>query len=226
MQCNSLFNQNNSFNLGKEALIASGINDDFQLNHYMNKLNKLYDIFIQEGSASHNDLTKAKELFNWLWAKKPLRYKRNGEYKLHNVVDAQTSEHNREVGNCLGLTLLYNCLAKKTGIVIESLYLEHAFENGPHVLSIIEIENSQIDVENILSKGFDYKEHANNSTRTRWGDKELVAEIYNSMGNELFEKGELNLALEYYNKSIKMNPSHELAQLNKIILLDKMSMGN
>jgi tetratricopeptide (TPR) repeat protein len=158
----------------------------------------------------------------WLWEKKPARYKPHGSFKLNNVIDAQLSKENQTVGNCLGLTLLYNCLLRRIGIRAEAIYLEEAFERGPHVLTTIQRNASIIDIENILPEGFDYKGHLNHPSRTRWGDKELVADIYHSLGNESFSKGEFMKALEYYEISLSLNPSYEKARLNRIILLDKM----
>ena len=107
----------------------------------------------------------------------------------------------------------------------EALYLENAFGMGPHVLTVLKTEDSIIDIENIFPDGFDYKGHLDNPSRTRWGDKELVADIYHSLGNELFSKGELIKALENYDRAIHLNPRYEKARLNKAILLDKMEMG-
>jgi tetratricopeptide (TPR) repeat protein len=108
------------------------------------------------------------------------------------------------------------------GIMAEALYLENAFEMGPHVLTFLQTKESLIDIENILPYGFDYKGHLNNPLRTRWGDRELVADIYLSLGNEFFKKDEFIEALKNYNMAINLNPQYEKARLNKAILLGKM----
>jgi len=108
------------------------------------------------------------------------------------------------------------------GIYAEALYLENAFGIGPHILTILQTEGSSIDIENILPDGFDYKGHLHNPSRTRWGDEALVADIYQSLGNECFEKGEFGKALENYNMAIKLNPRYEKAHLNKVIALGKV----
>jgi tetratricopeptide (TPR) repeat protein len=141
------------------------------------------------------------------------------------VVDAQISRDIQTVGNCLGLTLLYNCLLRRMGILAEALYLEDAFGIGPHVLTILPAGDFSIDVENILSDGYDYKGHINNQSRMRWGDQELIADIYLSMGNDLFEKGEWIEALKNYDHAIYLNPQFEKAHLNRAVLLDKMRMN-
>ena len=147
-----------------------------------------------------------------------------GNYKLDEVIDAQQSDDAETIGNCLGLTLLYNCLLRRIDITAEALYLEYAFGTGPHVLTLLQIDDSMIDIENILPDGFDYKGHVNHPSRTRWRDQELVADIYHSFGNELFEKGEWTWALQNYDRALHLNPQYEKARLNKAILLDKMDM--
>jgi tetratricopeptide (TPR) repeat protein len=140
------------------------------------------------------------------------------------VIDAQLNKEIQTVGNCLGLTLLYNCLLLRMGIMAEALFLEDAFGIGPHVLTILPTKDSSIDVENIFPNGYDYKGHLMHLSRIKWGDQELVADIYHSTGNEFFSKGELSKALENYEVCFRLNPSYEKAHLNRDILLDKMEM--
>jgi len=106
----------------------------------------------------------------------------------------------------------------------EALYLEDAFGISPHVLTILPTKDSSIDVENIFPNGYDYKGHLMHPSRTRWGDQELIADIYLSMGNDFFEKGEWIEALEKYDHAICLNPQFEKAHLNRAILLDKIEM--
>ena len=122
----------------------------------------------------------------------------------------------------MGLTILYNCLLKRIGIRAGALYLENAFGIRPHVLTLLRIKDIEIDIENILPKGFDYKGHLKNPSRTRWGDRELVADIYHSLGNEFFEMGKLRDALKNYDRAITLSPAYEKAQLNKLIVIDKI----
>lgn len=210
------------FSLEKEALFAScGYRND-RINVYLFKLNQLYEEALTRVTSVRDPITKAKLVFNWLWEKKPSRYQPSGNFRLNDVIDAQISNNSQVVGNCLGLTLLYNCLLKKMGINVKALYLEHAFGIGPHVLTVLQKKKLIIDIENIMLKGFDYKGHLSNPSRILWRDKELVADIYHSLGNEFFQKGELNEALRNYNQALKLNPQYEKAKINKAILLNKM----
>ena len=211
-----------TFNLEEEALFASGIREKRKIVTYSAKLDQLDEQFIYQMTPTHEPIEKIRALFNWLWLEKPARYKSQGNYRLNEVIDCQMSDDVEKVGNCLGLTLLCNCLLRRIGIRAEALYLENAFETGPHVLTTLQIKKSLIDIENIIPDGFDYKGHLTNPSRTRWGDQELVADIYHSLGNEYISKGELNKALENYNMAIYLNPQYEKAHLNKVILLDKM----
>jgi hypothetical protein len=79
---------------------------------------------------SQEPLERAKALFSWLWMRKPARYKPKGNYRLDEVIDAQQSDDAKTIGNCLGLTLLYNCLLRGMDITAGALYLEYAFGTG------------------------------------------------------------------------------------------------
>ena len=212
------------FDLEIEALLASGIEEDDQVAAYISKLGHIHQQFIREIKPTHEPLTTAKALFDWLWVTKPTRYELHGSYRLSEVIDSHLKEDSKAVGNCLGLTLLYNCLLRRVGMDPGALYLENAFGTGPHVLTILRTKDFTIDIENILREGFDYKGHLNDPSRVRWGNKELIADIYCSRGNEGYVKGDYREALKDYDRAINLNPSHERARLNKVILLDKMQM--
>lgn len=211
------------FDLEKEALRASGIREESQIAVYQAKLADLHQTFFRETSPIAAPLVMAESLFNWLWKKKPARYKRHGFFRLNETLDAQLSSTSRAVGNCLGLTLLYNCLLRRMGIAAEAFHLGYAFERGPHVLSCLQTGDSLIDIEHVFPYGFGYKDHLNNPSRTRWGDRALVADVYHTTGTSLFEKGEWTGALINYDAAIDLNPEYEKAHLNKAILLQKMT---
>ena len=209
--------------LEREAFIASGLTCENLIANYIAKLDHLYEKVAREFMAPGGPVEKARGLFEGLWAKKPHRYRSHGPFKIYQVIDAQMNDSAQIVGNCLGLTLLYNCLIKRPGIKANAIYIENAFDIGPHVLTLISIDDNTIDIENILPNGFDYKGHLDNPSRIKWGDKELVADIYLSLGNECSEKGEFPEALRNYEKAIALNPEYEKAHLNKAIVMGKMA---
>jgi tetratricopeptide (TPR) repeat protein len=190
--------------------------------HYSAKLDDLYQSFALPAKGDLDPLSLARELFSWLWEVKPSRYKPGGSYRLTDVIDAQMRKKSGAVGNCLGLTLLYNLLLRRGGIVADALYMENAFGLRPHVLTLFRTDNTLLDIEHSLPAGFDYKGHLSDPSRIIWGDRALVADIYHSRGNELFERGELKEALKNYNMAIDLNPEYERAHLNRTILLDKL----
>ena len=213
------------FNLEKEALFASGIRDEKQIQSYDERLHKLYTRFVSDVAPSDDPLIKAGHLFNWLWETKPGRYRMGGSYRLSEVIDRQMDRESQAVGNCLGLTVLYNCLLRKINWEPKALYLPNAFGISPHVLTLLETGGSTIEIENIFPNGFDYKGHVDSSMKTMWGDKELVSDVYHSRGNEDFKKGDFSEALKNYKKALKLNSKHPTARLNIIILLEKKKMG-
>ncbi|MBW1996468.1 MAG: tetratricopeptide repeat protein [Deltaproteobacteria bacterium] len=211
------------FDLAKEALIASGLGDQRQIAHYLAKLEQLHSLFLDftRGIGSSSPVEKAEKLFRFLWREKPFRYKKNGPFKFHTVIRNQLSKDTLVVGNCLGLTLLYNSLLLKHNIAAKALYLEDAFGEGPHVLTVIETGGLILDVENVLPWGFGYKGHIANHYRVIWDNRELVADLYLSMGNEFFNESHLDEAEAAYEMALRLNPRHEKARLNRVILMDK-----
>ncbi len=211
------------FNMEKEALRASDLEDEEHIELYRGKLHSLFLKFKTERKPSGDLLSTASLLFDWLWKGRRNRYQPKGEYRLHKVIDAQINKADKPVGNCLGLTILYNCLMERAGVTARTIFMENAFDMGPHVLTVIKKDNRIIAVENIFKSGFDYKGHPDSLTGTKWGDQELVADIYNSRGNEFFEKDAFHEALIQYKKAVVLNPQYETACLNKAIVLQKLS---
>ena len=209
------------FDQEKEALIASGMAHD-EIAVHTARLDTIFHDFIQAFGNSDDRLTMAKGLFDYLWDEKPHRYEQGGHFRLNNIIDNHLDPDSIEVGNCLGLTLLYNCLLMRSGITARAIFIENAFESGPHVLSYLFLDGRSVDVENILSEGFDFKGHLDDPTRTMWDGKELVADIYLSMGNECFQTGRETEALRLYEKALSLNPEYERAVINRAIVMDKL----
>ena len=212
------------FDFARQALVASGLGDRNEVAEYLGRL-----FFLSKGFKACHDkpasvFERARQLFDWLWKGNPGRYRSRGNFRLNRVIDEQIKGGTAAVGNCLGLTLLYNCLLREIGIRADALYLEKAFDQSPHLLTSLKIDKTRIDIENILPDGFDYKGHEHEPSRRIWNDRELVADIYHSAGNELFVGGRFQEALENYEKALELNPRYERAMLNRAILLDRIHM--
>lgn len=210
--------------LAQGALIASGVNNERALAQYLAQIEQLCLQIGAEAISHHGgDLEKAKRIFDWLWRAKPRRYQYQGNFKLTDVLDAQLGEKD-EIGNCLGLTLLYNVLGQRFGLKVRAGQLEDALGLGPHVFTVLYVAGSSIDVENVFPHGFDYRGHLDNPQRQEWGDRELIADIYHSVGNDLFASGKLERSIESYDRALMLHPGCSRAHLNKGIALVELGM--
>jgi len=204
--------------LGRGALIASGVKTRQELKRYLDVIDRVHQAIADTIPTDSDAVEKARGIFDWLWQGKPDRYEPQGSFRLTRVLDAQVGTSDR-VGNCLGLTVLYNVLARRFKLTVRAAYLEEAFGRGPHVLSVLEAGKSTIDIENILPDGFDYRAHRKAGGRIEWGDRELIADIYHSIGNESAASGDWEGAIENYDKSLMLYPRHNRVRLNKGISL-------
>jgi len=129
------------FNLERDALIASGLKGEKSILDYHTKFDLISQEYVPRKRVDAPPLEMARTVFDSLWKERPNRYVKQGPFRLNQVIDAQLEHLNQPVGNCLGLTLLYNCLLRRTGIWARALYLENAFEVGPHVLTLLRIDD-------------------------------------------------------------------------------------
>ncbi len=223
------------------ALLASGVKTGQEFNRYLAKVDRLCQRIADtlcELLGKGSDWEKAKGIFDWLWRAKPHRYEYGGSFRLTQVLDAQLGEKGRgveggeseKVGNCLGLTILYNVLAQRFGLMVGAAHLEDAFGLGPHLFTVLYTGGRTIDIENIFPDGFDYRGHrvtlqrgvGGESKREEWGSRELIADIYHSVANEFFALGKWERAIENYDKAITLHPKYTRAYLNKGIALVQM----
>ena len=200
------------------ALVASGIRTKRELDRYLSRIDKLCQQ-LAVAITGKDEIEKARGIFDWLWQTKPNRSDRQGNFKLTEVIDAQLDPNADKVGNCLGLTVLYNLLAQRFGLKVKAIHVEDALGQGPHVFSIQETAQRTIDVENIFPNGFDFKGHLENLQRTVWGDAELIADIYHSTGNKFFEQRQYEEAVQSYSKAILLNSKYTKAYLNRALAL-------
>jgi len=211
-----MLTDHHDMDLAEGALIASGVSDAGQLKCYRAKIDRICRAIAPAGAA--DDVERARQVFQWLWRSKPHRYERGGNFRLGDVIDAQLGQ-SEAVGNCLGLTILYNVLARRLGLEVQAVYLDDAFGIGPHVLTLLRTGGRYMDIENTLPHGFDYAGHRDSPRRRQWGDRELVADVYHGMGNRFFHRGELDRAVQDYDEAIKLSPGYATPRLNKGIAL-------
>jgi len=207
--------------LAQGALLASGVETMKGLNCYLEKIDRLCQRIagaLLDLPPKGSDSEKARGIFNWLWREKTHRYEYGGNFRLTHVLGAQHGGEEK-VGNCLGLTVLYNVLAQRFGLEVKAVYLEDAFGLGPHLFTVLYAGEITIDIENIFPDGFDYRGHPGTEQREEWRDRELIADIYHSVGNDLFASGKLERSIESYDKALMLHPGCSRAHLNKGIAL-------
>lgn len=207
--------------LAQGVLLASGVETMKELNCYLEKIDRLcqrIDDVLGSTLERGNDREKARGVFQWLWQMKPTRYAYAGSFRLSEVLDAQLGDIEK-VGNCLGLTVLYNVLARRFGLGVKAAHLEDAFGRGSHLFTVLYAGEITIDIENIFPDGFDYRGHPGTEQREEWGDRELIADIYQSVGNDLFASGKLERSIESYDRALMLHPGYSRAHLNKGIAL-------
>ncbi len=201
------------FDLALAALTASGASQR-EMDGYLARIEALCRQ-VPPQSIAAEQRKQAEALFNMLWRTRPNRYQYHGPFRLTHALRAQLGDTPGPVGNCLGLTLLFNVLALRLGLKVRAGHLEMAFGRGPHVFTILETAQGSIDIENIFAHGFDYAGHQSARGRQEWSDRELVADVYNSAAGQLFEAGDLAGALTLYDRAIVLNPGYSKAYLNK-----------
>ena len=208
--------------LEEAALIASGIKTQLEREHYLSLFRKLVSKITPQ-MPPEDEVSRARFLFNWLWQVKPQRYLPGGYFLLNKVLEAQLRLGAGPVGNCLGLTVLYNSLARQFGLKVETIHLEKAFHGVPHVFTSLSTEGKQVDIEHISADGFNHAGHQHNPERELWGDDELIADIYLSRGNVLFEASKWLDAIICYNMALELNPKYQKAELNRAMAVSQVA---
>ncbi|MDP7470320.1 MAG: hypothetical protein QGI79_05865, partial [Dehalococcoidia bacterium] len=115
-----------SFDFIQEALLASGASPR-QFDSYRSRLEGLAE---QIGSSLPRDpVRRASGLFHRMWREKPHRYQPVADFRLHRALENKLRPEREEVGNCLGLTMLYTALAHCLGLGphLGAVYLASSF---------------------------------------------------------------------------------------------------
>lgn len=137
--------------LVEAALVASGAVTETDMKHYLSLFTKV-ERQIGQDMPREDEVTRARYLFRWLWQTKPRHYLPGGHFRLTKVLQAQLAHAPGPVGNCLGLTVLYDSLAQRLGLSVAAIHLERAFHGAPHVFSLLLARERPLDIENILPR--------------------------------------------------------------------------
>ncbi|MDY6918308.1 MAG: tetratricopeptide repeat protein [Chloroflexota bacterium] len=208
--------QGRPLKLAEGALLASGVRDERAFTTCLTGIEHLSRHVAS--AVEGDDEDRARGLFLWLSESTPRRWQRGGSYRLSDVVDAQLGGR-AGVGNCLGLTLLYNVLAQEMGLRVTAVHLEDAFAAGPHVFTVLRTKERSFDIEHMFPSGFDFPGHRDSPGRDDWGDRELIADVYHSRGCDHAERHEWKDAADCYRKALQLNPRYVRARLNTGIAL-------
>ena len=202
--------------LERGLFIISGLKTEGEIRTYTQKLDQLYDGFIEKLTSKspvslatlreYMAASLAKSLFEYLWNTKPRRC--DGNFLLTDVIDAQLDpDVNRKVGSCVGLTALFTVLGLR-----ESLNLTILVSDS-HMVSRLRVDDTIYNVDNTDPLGFDYD--LEEKDFLEYPSIMLLANVLNSRGmaQEMLENFEQ--AKADYNKAIQINPEYGNAYNNR-----------
>jgi tetratricopeptide (TPR) repeat protein len=206
-----------SVSLERTLLIISGLQTEGEIEAYTQKLDKIYNGFIErlmsksplslESTRNYMTRSMAKWLFEYLWNTKPRRC--NSNFLLADVIDAQSNtDLNQKVGSCVGLTSLYTVLGLREGLNLTILV------SDSHMVNRLRIDSSNFsDIDNTDPLGFDCS--IKEEEFLEYPPIKLVANVLNSRGMAWERADNLEKAGEDYEKAIEVNPDYANAYNNR-----------
>jgi tetratricopeptide (TPR) repeat protein len=206
----------NNVSLERGLLIISGLKTEGEIRTYSQKLDQIYDGFIEKltkkspvSLATLREYTiasLAKSLFEYLWNTKPRRCDSN--FLLTDVIDAQLDpDVNRKVGSCVGLTALFTVLGLR-----ESLNLTILVSDS-HMVNRLRVDDTTYNVDNTDPLGFDYD--LEEKDFLEYPSILLLANVLNSRGMAQETLKNFEQAKADYNKAIEINPEYGNAYNNR-----------
>lgn len=194
------------FDLARAAFIASGVRDRNELASYLQRFDDLCSN-ISRGekcitSASRED--RAQAIVDYLWGSQQNRaeeasYGDIGIWRLTEVFDNQLSGKD-VVGNCFGLTLLYNCIAERLGLITRAVVGEN------HTYSIVEGEEGWRVVENTINEKLGCRQLTGNIISNQKFIKKLLCRMVIAYERDKKYKD----AFAYEKTLLMINPHTEL----------------
>jgi tetratricopeptide (TPR) repeat protein len=206
----------NSVSLERGLLIISGLKTEGEIRTYTQKLDQIYDGFIEKlTSKSPVSLATLREylvaslaqsLFEYLWNTKPRRC--DGNFLLTDVIDAQLDpDVNRKVGSCVGLTALFTVLGLREDLNLTILV------SDSHIVNRLRVDDTLYTVDNTDPLGFDYS--LDEKDFLEYPSIMLLANVLNSRGLAQETVKNFAQAKADYNKAIEINPEYANAYNNR-----------
>jgi tetratricopeptide (TPR) repeat protein len=202
--------------LERGLLIISGLKTEGEIRTYTQKLDQIYDGFIEKLTSKspvslatlreYMEASLAQSLFEYLWNTKPRRC--DGNFLLTDVIDAQlVPDVNQKVGSCVGLTALFTVLGLREDLNLTILV------SDSHMVNRLRVDDTIYNVDNTDPLGFDYD--LDEEVFWEYPSILLLANVLNSRGmaQEILENFEQ--AKADYNKAIEINPEYGNAYNNR-----------
>jgi len=208
----------------RALLIASGLQSERAVAGYQRKLDQIQHDFGQErasrGIPLGDDYLVAEALFEYLYYKKPRRFKDNARF-LPEVVDNQLSPHKfKTIGNCVGLTSLYSVLGVRHGLDLAIL------RDFGHLLSLLNWNGRKIVIENTDRDGFDLDQKDESDFVIYQYEQSslisLVSSTFNSRGRSKDSKKDYAGAIDDYSVALELDPHDAQVYINRAIARESM----
>ena len=139
----------------RALLVASGLETEAQIEHYVRKLDGLQEDFNKWRDTDSNSQPKktseeatADSLLDYIWKSRPQikRAEDGADFLLTDVIDNHLAgDKTQIVENCLGLTSLYTVLGLRERLDLSVLLGED------HILNILNNNGKNIVIENPIS---------------------------------------------------------------------------
>jgi tetratricopeptide (TPR) repeat protein len=202
--------------LERGLLVISGLKTEGEIRAYTQKLDQIYDGFIEKLTAKspvslatlreYMTASLARSLFEHLWNTKPRRC--DGNFLLTDVIDAQMDpDVNRKVGSCVGLTALFTVLGLRESLDLTILV------SDSHMVNRLRVNDTLYTVDNTDPLGFDYDLDEKNFLE--YPSIFLLANVLNSRGLAQETVKNFEQAKADYNKAIEINPEYANAYNNR-----------
>jgi tetratricopeptide (TPR) repeat protein len=187
----------------KAALVGSEVSED-HIPEYMQKFDQLFAAYSQyktdQNLNPQTDLQKIKCLKRFLWRYGGDRYLESEEL-IHHVIDNQLAyldphSNTQAVGNCVGLTILFNIMAVRDGVAVDTgVSQKHTFSLYAGEI----IENTKRET-NEWVREYDLADKVSAYSG--------LTSLFSNRGIRYFEKREYEKSIQALQQAIVLNPDN------------------